>query len=274
MLIEISLIIITIVFLVIASIKDIKKREVPDYLSHSLIAIGSVFVILKAIALNNYKIILGAGIVFLIFLALSLIMYYTKQWGGGDSKILMALGIIFYAYPGSLLNYFNPNLTMPFPLILIINILIFGSVYGIIYSIILSMQSKKPFKPEINKALFIPPILLVAVSFFFSDVIKILFLLLAFITLSYPYLLSYIKYIEKNCMLKVIPIKRLTEGDWIAEDIKNIYNKESIGVTKKQIEQIKNLNIKKVLVKYGVPFIPSFLIAVIISLIFGNLLPF
>jgi len=278
MLIEVSLITITIIFLIIASLSDLKTREVPDYLSHSLIAIAIIFTILNAITSNNYNIILNSAIIFIIFLIISLIMYYTKQWGGGDSKILMALGIIFYTYPASLLNYFNPNLTIPFPLTLIINILIFGSLYGIIYSYFLLKKSKKKFKPKIKKLFFILPIVLTLASFLFQDIIKILFLLLALISISYPYLLLYIKFIEKNCMLKIIPINKLTEGDWIAKDIKHknkiIYNSKSIGVTKKQIKLIKKLKIKRILVKYGIPFIPSFLIAVIISLIFGSVLPF
>ena len=274
MLIEIFLIIITITILIIASISDLKTREVPDYLSHSLIAIASVSIILIAIESNNFKIILNSFIIFVVFLIISLIMYYSRQWGGGDSKIFMVLGIIFYTYPKSLLNYLNPNLTIPFPLTLIINILIFGSVYGLIYSLILLKKSKKKFKPKINKLFFAPPIILIITSLFFKDVIRIFILFLSLLTLVYPYLLYYVKFIEKNCMLKIIPIKNLTEGDWISEDIKNIYKKSSLGVTKKQIEQIKNLKIKKVWVKYGIPFIPSFLIAVIISLIFGNILPF
>jgi len=274
MLIELFLIIITIIFLILASISDLKTREVPDYLSHSLIAIAAIFIILKAITSNNYNIILNSAIIFIIFLIISLVMYYTKQWGGGDSKILMALGIVFYTYPESLLNYFSPNLTIPFPLILIINILIFGSIYGIIYSIIILNKSKKKFRPKINKLFLIPPIILIILSFLFQDIIKILILLLALLALIYPYLISYVRFIEKNCMLKLIPINKLTEGDWIAQDIKNIYNQKSIGVTKKQIELIKKLKIKTILVKYGIPFIPSFLIAVIISLIFGNIIPF
>ncbi|MBL7147327.1 MAG: prepilin peptidase [Nanoarchaeota archaeon] len=274
MLIEISLVIITIIFLAISSISDLKTREVPDYLSYSLMAIASTFIILKAITSNNYKIILNSFIIFIIFLIISLIMYYSKQWGGGDSKILMSLGIIFYAYPESLLNYFNPNLVIPFPLTLIINILLFGSIYGLIYSFVLLKKSKKQFKPKINKLFYIPPIILILITFVVEDIFKLLILFLASLSLIYPYLLGYIRFIEKTCMLKLIPVNKLTEGDWIVKDIKNIYKKTSLGVTKEQIEKLKKLKIKKVLVRYGIPFIPSFLIAVIISIIFGNILPF
>ena len=278
MLIEISLIIITIILLVLASAFDLKNREVPDYLSHALIAIGAAFIILKAVSSNNYRIILGSFVVFVIFLIISLVMYYTKQWGGGDSKVLIALGIIFYTYPKSLLNYFNPSLNLPFPLIIVINMLIFGSIYGIIYSIMLLKTSKKQFKVRINKLLLIPPVILVLISLTMENMIKLLILVVALLALVYPYLVNYVKFIEKNCMLKIIPVSKITEGDWIAEDIKHkgkiIYQKKSLGITKEQIKELKKINIKKVLVKYGIPFIPSFLIAVIISLIVGNILPF
>ena len=71
----------------------------------------------------------------------------------------------------------------------------------------------------------------------------------------------------------MIDTKKLVDGDWIAEDIiinnKLIYSKKSLGVTKKQIEQIQKHK-KKVLIKDGIAFIPAFLIGTIISILLGN----
>ncbi|MBU0999709.1 hypothetical protein KKG24_05445, partial [Patescibacteria group bacterium] len=55
---------------------------------------------------------------------------------------------------------------------------------------------------------------------------------------------------------------------------KKIYSKKSLGVTKKQIALIKKAKIKSVIIKEGIPFVPSFLIGVLISLIFGSLIFF
>jgi len=41
-------------------------------------------------------------------------------------------------------------------------------------------------------------------------------------------------------------------------------------INKKDLRKLKELNIKKVLVKDGIPFIPPFLIGTILALIIGN----
>ena len=87
-------------------------------------------------------------------------------------------------------------------------------------------------------------------------------------------MIAFVKSVEKSCMYEKISTSKLTEGDWIAEDIyknkKLFLSKNNIGVTKEQINFIKKIK-KEILVKNGLPFVPSFLIAVIISLILGNI---
>ena len=70
-------------------------------------------------------------------------------------------------------------------------------------------------------------------------------------------------------MKKYYPIPKLTEGDWIAEDVKVngkiICSPKDLGISKEQIKKLKHHNIKKVLVKEGIPFVPSFLIAFVVT---------
>lgn len=73
-------------------------------------------------------------------------------------------------------------------------------------------------------------------------------------------------------MYRLIPVSKLTEGDWIA---KNVYlNKKLItgpkdrGITKKQITLLKKSKVKQVLIREGIPFVPVFLISTLISLLF------
>jgi len=80
-------------------------------------------------------------------------------------------------------------------------------------------------------------------------------------------------------MIKLVNPKELTEGDWIAKDIlvkgKYIAGPKDLGIEKKQIKELIRLyqkrKIKKVLMKIGIPFVPSFFIAYIITLAYGNL---
>ena len=83
------------------------------------------------------------------------------------------------------------------------------------------------------------------------------------------------KAVENVCMYKIIPVEKLQEGDWIQNNLyyknKLIYKKSFIGLTKKQLELIKNSKIKKVLIKEGIPFTSVFLISFIISIALGDL---
>jgi preflagellin peptidase FlaK len=274
--IEIVLAIIALVWLGYASYCDFRTREVPDWISYSLIAIGLAFYLIKSLILNDLSIIQSLfGL--LIFFLLGNLLYYTKQWGGGDVKLLSALGALFPVYPKELLNYFTPNLDLPFLAILVLNLIIFGALYSLIYSFYLIIKNKVKLNFKVNKIYLALAILFLLITFFLDNlIIKLLILLLALLVLIYPYLRNYINLVEKQIMIKKIKIDKLTEGDWVIENIyykgKLIYNKNKPGINNNEIKLLKKFKIKNVLVKEGLPFIPSFLITLIISLILGNLL--
>src|SRR3989338_6160809 len=283
---DILLIIITVIWLTFASISDLKTREVPDWISFSLIIIAVAFLLIQVISERSLKLLINPLIFGITFTIIAYTMYYTKQWGGGDTKLLIPLGIIFSSYPEQLLKYFNPVINLPFPVIIIINLLITGSASSLIYSFYLAVKNKKEFLKEYKKhqlkktkiASLVLTIVLIVSSTYFQYPKNILLMLLSLIILITPFLVSFIKSVEKSCMIKNVPVDRLTEGDWLAEDIysnkKLIISKNNLGFTKTQIEKIKKVR-KEVLVKAGMPFVPSFLIAVLISLIFGNfIMPF
>src|SRR3989338_1734539 len=129
---DLILIIIVVIALFISSIIDFKTREVPDELSIGLIVAAVVLKILHAYEINNFSILLSSLFGALIFVGISLIAYYTRQWGGGDAKLFIALGIALPYYPTEF-NFFNPNLNVNFMFIIIFNILIFGFLYGMGY---------------------------------------------------------------------------------------------------------------------------------------------
>ncbi len=282
--IEIFLAIIALIWLVFASISDIKSHEVPDWLSYSLIIIGFGNALFNSIILNNIKFLFYSIFAFSLFFLVSALMYYTKQWGGGDVKLLIGIATLFPVYPIELLDYFNPNLNLPFIVILILNLIIFGALYSIIYSIYLLIKNKINFLKELknykfNKIYLFIPLIFIIISILIQDILfKLMLLSLGVIILVTPLILIYTKVIEKKCMFRKISVNKLTEGDWITNNIyhgkKLIYNKNSPGVAKEQISIIKKLRIKYLIIKEGIPFIPAFLLSFIFSIIFGNIFPF
>ena len=99
MVLDVTLIILALIVLFIASYTDLKTREVPDWLNYSLIF--SAFGIRTIFSFElGWEIIISGLIGFVIALSIALLFYYTGQWGGGDSKLLMGMGaIIGVSYP-------------------------------------------------------------------------------------------------------------------------------------------------------------------------------
>lgn len=273
------IIIISLIAVVFAVITDIKSREVPNWISFTLIAIGIFSKLIYSIINSDFSYIVYGIIGLLIGTFIGFIMYYTKQWGGGDAKLLIGLTTIFISYEG--ITLFNSNINIPFLFILITNIIIFGGLYGMIYGLFLAIKNLDKFKEEWRKNKH-PEIIIGIILLFILPLIGIIFLkplfyftlILGIISLFLIVMLEIARTVEKICMYKKIPSKKLVEGDWIADDIKKgnkiIYKAKSIELKQKDIDNIIKNRIKEVLVKEGIPFIPGFLIGLVISLVFGN----
>ena len=225
----IEIILFTLGFLgiIIATYSDLKTTEIPDFLSFSLIISGLALRTLDSLPdLTKMKIVL---VNFGIFFIIANIMYYSKQWGGGDAKLLIALSVIFATYPKFLLEYFNPNLNLvSFPLIIFINILIVGAVYSLLYSFYLAIKHKKRFIKEFNKFLqhtkkprytFLALSLLIIIATLLIQ-FNLILIIFAISIIVLLYFWIFIKSVENVCMYKKIPVSQLREGDWIVNSIK------------------------------------------------------
>ena len=274
--------IIAIIGLVIASYTDLKTREVPDWLNYSMIFAGLGIWLIYSLITSDFYPILYSIIGFIALVCFGFFMFYSSQWGGGDSKMLMAMGALL----GFNLKFDSLLLTF------VANILIVGAVYGMLWSFALALMNRKSFlrnfkklfhdkfNTRIRRALYAMIILLIILSFFQKDFIT-KFLLISIGAIIFLTFILYIfsKAVEKSCMIKYVNPTQLTEGDWIVKDIKingkYIAGPKDLGIEKKNISKLikfyKQGKIKRVLIKNGIPFVPSFLIAFIISLIFGNL---
>ena len=72
--------------LVIASVEDIRHREIPDSISIFLVYIG----IIAAVVDGQIWV---SSIGFAIASIVGVVLFYIHAWGGGDAKILCALGL-------------------------------------------------------------------------------------------------------------------------------------------------------------------------------------
>lgn len=266
------LVVLAFIWIIIAVIQDLRKREVANWWNFSLIAVALVYRAFVSVFLWNYWYLLQGLIGFGIFFILANIFYYGRVFAGGDAKLLMGLGAVL---PFSIL--FSENL-MIFLYFLIL-LLFCGSIYGLLFSVVLAYKNRKRFGKEFLKQfhkcktffpifIFLSIIVLIFVLF-----IKIyLFIWFSLISLLFPFLYIYAKAIEESCMIKEIPARELTVGDWLYGEVK--IGRKRIkpswdGLTEKNLKILRKSR-KKILVKQGIPFTPSFLFAFVILLLLIN----
>ncbi len=109
--------------LLLASIQDFRKREVPDSISYILIAGALLLSFIYSIVYNTVSNLIYIPLSMLLLFGFSYFMYRLGQWGGGDVKLMLGLSIIFNS-----LNLFSDKSFIA----LFINILLFGGIYGLI----------------------------------------------------------------------------------------------------------------------------------------------
>lgn len=281
---ETILLFVLFLFLTIASYRDIKTKEVPDWINFAATASALGIRLIYSTINWDYQPILSGALGFAFFYVLAYAMFYTGQWGGGDSKLLMAIG----AFLGFELNL--ETKTFAFLVALVLS----GAIYGTIWSFVLALRNRKQFFKNINTtlsqkkfstikkyvilaALFI---LFIGLLFKADNDVFLIMLFLSFSSIFFFYLFIFIKSVENCCMIKHVDPAMLTEGDWIAKDIimkgKKICGPGDLGISKKQIHELielkKKHKISKVLLKTGIPFVPSFLLAFLIMIRYGNIL--
>jgi len=263
---------ITLCVLGIASWTDIKTREVPDWVDYGLLF--AAFGIRTIFSFSEGWNILISGIIgFIICFGVACFLYYTHQWGGGDSKLLMGIGaVIGITYP------FNST---SFTLVwFFIALLFIGAVYGLIWMFGIALQNwhifSTKFVQKTQKQKFLQYILL-GISLIFCSVLFFVPIVwfIIFFPLGIFYTFIFVTVIEENLFVKKISVKDVTEGDWLAKDVFIDEKKVQLRKTleKSDVEKLHGFydkgKIKSITIKIGIPFIPSFLFAYLV-VVFGH----
>ena len=277
MFIEWIFLFIALFWLSIASICDLKTREVPNWISYSLISLGLGLRFLYSLSVLNFSFFLSGLFGFLVFFLLGILLYYSKQWGGADSKVLMGIGAVF-GWSSSLFN----TEEWPFPLVFFLHLLVIGSFYGLTWGLIIGLRERKKVMRSFQKIvwwehlLVLSSFVIIFLFFSFLDRSFVIFgFLLALVLPFLFYLLRFFRAIEKSLLYKKIPVSEVVEGDWLAADVfcngKVLCSSKSLGVSKKDILQLQKYKIKDVIIKEGIAFVPCFPLALVLSLYVGNL---
>ncbi len=262
-------------YIIFAIIQDVRKREVANWLNFSLVVFALTYRLFYSIFSLNFWFFIYGLFGFACFFILAHIFYYSKLFAGGDAKLLMGIGTILpYS---SFLSSFRVLIYFIFLL------LIAGSLYSLVYSIILVLRNRKKFfkqfslQFEKNKALFFYFLVfavifsvLIFLTWSFIEASSFYLFVIPLLILLFPLLFFYSKAIEESCMVFNMPVSRLTEGDWLYQDIKiggkKIRARWS-GLSASEIKLIRKYKKRgRVKIKQGIPFTPSFLLALLFLL--------
>ncbi len=273
----------------VGSFIDLKERWIPDYINFFMIFMGiGGHALVSIIEKNIWPLALSVGVAGIFYL-LSYILVYIGQWGGGDAKMLIGFGALLPVFPTEL-SMLNPLFgPWPFFISMWLNIMFLGAFYGLFFMMYLIIKHRKKFGKQFkinlekqSKFSYVFALSILAVLFVSLINLSLFYLLLFLWVMANFGFYTYIagKSIEKTSMFKIIPPIKLIEGDWIIKDVKIgkkvVYKSDRSGIDRKNINKLISLykkgKLPRVKIKDGVPFIPSFLIGLAVTLIWGDFL--
>lgn len=266
---------------------DLKTTEFPDWMPYAVILSAIVVRSVFAFLLSDFSIITESAIWGLIFLGIGLAMYYTRQWGDGDAWLLGALGFLFPTATGftGMAAASEAGIGMmafPFPVIMLFNFFFISFFYLIAYSLVLGMRTPKVSGQFIHYlkgnarsivisiaaitavCLALVAYLLVQIGVPFSQLI--MFMLLPVVFTALLMFLHFGKFIEGRLFRRQIKARDLTPGDV------PISGKWKV-LTEKEVRALRRKG-GKIWIKEGVRFAPVFIITMLLTLFYGNLMMF
>ncbi len=246
----------------LAGLWDLKTTEVPDEIPFLMIVLSIALWFVNGVISNDFTPLFYSVTIGTIVLIIGLIMYHKNQWGEADAWILASIFYAMPAYKDLFIIDYLPNL------------LIVSTIYLIIYSIVLGILNRNVlniFVKDLSNNKYL-------ISFIISCII--VFSLVLYILSPYqkPLLLyrfalfmiffvifwRYAKVIENNLFKKKISTKNLRVGDVLVST-------KWVGLTEEDVKKLQKTN-KTVVIKEGVRFVPVFFLALLATLLYGNLL--
>lgn len=251
---------IALIWIVAASVQDIRKREVPNWINFSLIAFALAYRAFYASVFGNWNFFLFGILGFGVFFVLANVFYYTRTFAGGDAKLLMGIGAVLPFE--SLWGLVFEGIGFLFVLFVV------GAAYSFIYSLVLAINSGKKFldgfwrEARRSKWLLIWGFVLGILFLFLTEesIFRVWLFLFFFIV---PGLYVFLAAVDKTCMIKLMKPGELSEGDWLEREVRvrgKIIKKSIHGLSIEDIKLLRKAK-KSAWIKQGVPFIPAFLIS-------------
>ena len=267
-------IIVTVLFSILASIYDVRKGFVPDWLNNLLVAFGLVSNLILTFLTSNVKFILASIISMVITYAVSYLLWQLHLWGGGDVKLFTSIAtVIPFGASIDFLNIFPVLSIYPFTFSVIFNSILVSFPFLVIVTTRLIIKNN-----------FVKQNTDLLINIFNYNALKVLI---------------------QSTLNKSVPVKDLKEGMIVNKDCFNeehvfklideqnenlkVYrnndddfryyfkSRSAGGITKNDVTLLKVMCAQKFIsdslsIKLGFPFTPAILIGLIIALSYGDLM--
>jgi Flp pilus assembly protein protease CpaA len=229
---ELLSLVIPAIVLFVATISDFRSREVADWINYSLFLSGIAYQgLVSVLSASPYPLLYGCVASFCAYL-FGLLMVYSGQWGGGDAKNLVGLGMWLVQAPiftsSAIVSLFSEVIPAQFAFfpIFILNIFLIGSVYGLVwifceicfyFSHISRIYSSEYARFSLYKyALYLCCLIVISGSMFFHIARGLVFLAVLIPVCVELFLLT--KLIENHIHSKHASVAQMTPGEWVLDE--------------------------------------------------------
>ena len=255
-----------IAMLSIATAYDLKWKYIPDYASYSFISIALAERVLYFLEQGDASLLTNIVPAVIILGGIGYLLYKSGMWGGGDLKVLISVAILLAGFKGELIPSFID---------FFLNLMIIGALYILPVTLFIGLRKIKPSKKEMALMISsgIAGVIIIALR---PSLSTAMISTGTFIAASIPY----VQKVEEKCFVKPANMKTLMDGDWLVNEVKvgkRVIRPKREGLTYEEAMLIKKwwkqgkLK-KKPLIKEGIAYLPAFLIASLVTLLFGNLM--
>lgn len=274
------LLLVPLVLSVAGALEDLKTKDVPDAFTHFTILFGLSYRFVWALS-GNHTQLTDTLLVTNLLLLFGMMMYYSRQWGGGDVKLLAGYGATIAVPPKEILSFFSPALgPLPFWTSLLVNVFIVGTLYGTAFTLWKLLENNLMGR-VISKASGKAWLVLIALGLlyilFYSLELVFLFPYLAALSIFVWFFLEAAREVENSLFFRKVRPDELLLEDWVVEDVvvgkRVLASANSPGVSEEELARVKAhaSQIDTIKIKDGIAFGIAFPLALCATLLFGDL---
>lgn len=271
----------------VAAAWDLRTTEIPDPIPYAMITIALLIYGYQSIVAWDYMPLATSVAVGAVLFGFGFLLYYFGQWGGGDVKLLSAIGFLLPNIEAVYPTFPDLYLWFPFPMSYLFNVFFIGAIYMLTYAFALALLNRKifhEFNHEVKasaKLIIVSSVALfivfVFINWYFAKNLRLAsigsgqasFVLVNSlvplgVTVGLFIVWKFVRAVENVAFKKRIPVKKLREGDVLMD------SKVWDGITERQLKRIQRSKKRYVWIKEGVRFAPAFPLALLFTVYFGD----